>query len=150
MAVFPEHRLSMFTLGVANRAALTSWYEDVLGFRNVGPEGITVFDMGGFALGFWERDKLADDAGQAQTEPEQGFKGVAIAYNARSEKEVDEIFARLNKAGAEVTKAPHKAYWGGYSGYFADPEGNAWEVAFNPFWPLLEDGRVKLPKKETA
>jgi hypothetical protein len=62
---------------------------------------------------------------------------------------VDEIFARLEAHGTAITRAPHKAFWGGYSGYFADPEGNAWEVAHNPFWSFDADGRVVLPSQET-
>ncbi|MCR9269851.1 MAG: VOC family protein [Hyphomonadaceae bacterium] len=149
MTVFPEHRLSIITLGVKDRAAMTNFYEDVIGFKNVGPEGMTMFDMGGFVLGLWEADKLAEDAGQAPR-PADGFRNVALAYNARSIEEVDGIFDRLKAASVEVTTPPHKAFWGGYSGYFADPEGNAWEVAFNPFWKFDEAGRVVLPTGETA
>lgn len=149
MSVFPEHRLSIITLGVRDRAAMTAFYEDVIGFKNVGPEGMAMFDMGGFILGLWEADKLAEDAGQAPR-PAEGFRNIALAYNARSIEEVDGIFARLKEAGVEITTPPHKAFWGGYSGYFADPEGNAWEVAFNPFWKFDEAGRVVLPTGETA
>ena len=151
MGVLPEHRLSIITLGVRDRAAMTAFYEDVIGFRNVGPDGMAMFDMGGFVLGLWEYDKLADDAGQAPQDgagPAAGFKGTALAYNARSIEEVDAIFARAEAAGVAITKPPHKAFWGGYGGYFADPEGNAWEVAFNPFWTFDEAGRVVLPAKE--
>lgn len=149
MTAFPEQRLSIITLGVKDRAAMTAFYEDVIGFENIGPEAMTMFDMGGFILGFWEADKLAEDAGQI-ARPAEGFRNAALAYNARSIDEVDDIFARLEKAGVTITKAPHKAFWGGYSGYFADPEGNAWEVAFNPFWTFDEAGRVVLPTGETA
>ena len=149
MAAFPEHRLSIITLGVRDRAAMTAFYEDVIGFENVGPPGMTMFNMGGFILGLWEADKLAEDAGQV-ARPAEGFRNAALAYNARSIEEVDEIFARLEKAGVSITTAPHKAFWGGYSGYFADPEGNAWEVAYNPFWTFDEAGRVVLPTGETA
>jgi hypothetical protein len=149
MSVFPESRLSIITLGVRDRTAMTAFYEDVIGFKNVGPEGMAMFDMGGFVLGLWEADKLADDAGQA-ARPAEGFRNAALAYNARSIEEVDEIFAKLEKAGVEITTAQHKSFWGGYSGYFADPEGNAWEVAFNPFWTFDEAGRVVLPTGETA
>ena len=149
MSVFPEQRLSIITLGVRDRAAMTAFYEDVIGFENVGPPQMTMFDLGGFVLGLWEADKLAEDAGQI-ARPAEGFRNAALAYNARSIEEVDEIFARLKAADVTVTTKPHKAFWGGYSGYFADPEGNAWEVAFNPFWTFDEAGRVVLPTGETA
>ncbi|MEM9378004.1 MAG: VOC family protein [Pseudomonadota bacterium] len=149
MAAFPEHRLSIITLGVRDRAAMTAFYETVIGFKNIGPDGMAMFDMGGFVLGLWEADKLAKDAGQA-AKPTEAFRNIALAYNARSIDEVDEIFDRLKQAGVDITTAPHKAFWGGYSGYFADPEGNAWEVAFNPFWTFDEAGRVVLPSGETA
>ena len=149
MSVLPDSRLSIITLGVNDRAAMTAFYKDVVGFKLFNEEGMTMFDMGGLVLGLWEYDKLADDAGQAAG-PAAGFKGTAIAYNTRSVEEVDEIFARLDQAGVSITTAPHKAFWGGYSGYFADPEGNAWEVAYNPFWKLDEAGRLVLPTEETA
>lgn len=149
MSVFPEHRLSIITLGVRDRAAMTAFYEDVIGFKNVGPEGMAMFDMGGFVLGLWEEDKLADDAGMA-SDRDGEFRGVALAYNTRSIEETDQIFARLEGAGVDVTKPPHKAFWGGYSGYFKDPEGNAWEVAYNPYWTFDEAGRVVLPSAEEA
>ena len=149
MVAFPEQRLSIITLGVKDRAAMTSFYEDVIGFKNVGPEGMAMFDMGGFVLGLWEEDKLADDAGKPN-DREGSFRGVALAYNSRSIEETDEIFGRLEAAGVDITKPPHKAFWGGYSGYFADPEGNAWEVAYNPYWSFDEAGRVVLPAPEEA
>ena len=149
MTVFPEHRLSIITLGVRDRAAMTAFYEDIIGFKNVGPEGMAMFDMGGFILGLWEADKLAKDAGQ-EPRPAEGFRNIALAYNARSIEEVDGIFARLKDAGVDITTPPHKAFWGGYSGYFADLEGNAWEVAYNPFWTFDEAGRVVLPTGEAS
>ena len=144
MAAFPESRLSIITLGVRDRDAMTEFYETVIGFENVGPPGMTMFNMGGFVLGLWEADKLAEDAGQV-ARPAEGFRNAALAYNARSIEEVDEIFARLSEAGVEITTPPHKAFWGGYSGYFTDPEGNAWEVAYNPYWPVTTEGRLDLP-----
>ena len=149
MTVLPESRLSIITLGVRDRAAMTAFYRDVIGFRLFNEQGMTMFDMGGLVLGLWEADKLAEDAGHV-ARPAEGFRNSAIAYNARSVEEVDEIFARLKAANVEVTTEPHKAFWGGYSGYFADPEGNAWEVAFNPFWKFDEAGRLVLPTGETA
>ena len=149
MSAFPEQRLSIITLGVRDRKAMTAFYETVIGFENVGPPGMTMFNMGGFVLGLWEADKLAEDAGQV-ARPAEGFRNAALAYNARSIEEVNEIFARLETAGVTITTKPHESFWGGYSGYFADPEGNAWEVAFNPFWTFDEAGRVVLPTGETA
>jgi uncharacterized protein len=145
VAAFPEQRLSIITLGVRDRAAMTAFYEDVIGFTNFGPRAMAMFDMGGFVLGLWERAKLAEDAGLADTGSVDDFRGVAMAYNARSRDEVDAIFARLEAAGANITKRPHESFWGGYSGYFTDPEGNPWEIAHNPFWTLDEAGRVVLP-----
>ncbi len=147
MGVLPQSRLSIITLGVSDRAAMTAFYRDVIGLRLYNEKGMTMFDMGGLILGLWEYDRLADDAGQPEG-PASGFRGTALAYNARSEAEVDVIFARAEAAGVTITKAPHKAFWGGYSGYFADPEGNAWEVAYNPFWTLDAAGRVILPAGE--
>jgi uncharacterized glyoxalase superfamily protein PhnB len=147
MSAFPDSRLSIVTLGVKDRAAMTAFYEDVIGFKNVGPEGMSMFNMGGFVLGLWEEDKLAADVGVAD-DRKGNFRGVALAYNARTQTEVDEIFANLETADVEITTAPHKSFWGGYSGYFVDPEGNAWEIAHNPFWKLNAEGRVELPSKD--
>ena len=141
-AVFPEQRFSVLTIGVKDRAALTRFYTEVLGFKRMDAPGISFFNLGGIVLGLWEAEKLAEDAGQPLEPQPAGFKGFALAYNARSADEVDAIFARLAEAGARITTPPHKAFWGGYMGYFADPEGNAWEVAYNPFWPIGEDGRL--------
>ncbi|MEM7460297.1 MAG: VOC family protein [Pseudomonadota bacterium] len=149
MSILPNSRLSIITLGVKDRAAMAAFYKDVIGLKLYTDEGMTMFDMGGLVLGLWEYDKLAEDAGQPSGSA-TGFKGTAIAYNTRSVEEVDEIFVRLEKAGVDITTAPHEAFWGGYSGYFADPEGNAWEVAYNPFWKLDEAGHLVLPTGETA
>lgn len=150
MAVFPDSRMSILTLGVSDRAAMTAFYRDVIGLKLFMEEGMTLFDMGGTALGLWEAGKLAEDAGMMPGEPTPAgiFKGLALAYNARSREEVDAIFERLEAAEVAITKAPHEAFWGGYSGYFADPEGNAWEVAYNPYADLDEAGRLVLPAKE--
>ncbi len=145
MPALPEQRLSIITLGVKDLATMVRFYEEILGFEDRGLKGeVAFFNAGGLALGLWDESKLAADAGVA---PDRlgSFKGFAIAFNARSVEEVDAIFARLVEAGVRVPKAPHKTYWGGYSGYFADPEENVWEVAYNPFWPIDEAGRVTVP-----
>jgi len=145
MAVLPEQRLSIITLGVKDLGAMVRFYTEVLGFEDRGVKGeVAFFNAGGMALGLWDEAKLAADAGM-DADRKGEFRGFALAFNARSIEEVDGIFDRLGKAGVRIPKPPHKTYWGGYSGYFADPEGNAWEVAFNPFWPMDEAGRVTVP-----
>ncbi|CAI8360949.1 MAG: glyoxalase [Hyphomonadaceae bacterium] len=146
MSVFPEQRFSIMTIGVKDLSAMRSFYSDTLGFRDTGPKEMAMFDMGGFVLGLWEADKLAADIGN-DAPANSGSKPFALAYNARSIAEVDKIFANCEAAGVKITTLPHKAFWGGYSGYFVDPEGNAWEVAYNPFWSFDEAGREVLPKE---
>ena len=90
---------------------------------------------------------LAEDAGVAADKP--GFSGVALAHNVQSETDVDSVLAEAVAAGAKLLKPGQKAFWGGYSGYFADPDGHVWEVAYNPFMPLDEAGRVTLPAPTT-
>lgn len=148
MAVLPEPRFSVVTLGVRDLPGMIRFYTDVLGMEDRGVKGeVAFFNMGGVVLGLWDEAKLAEDAGVA-SDRAGSFRGFALAYNARTEAEVDMIFSELASCGAAITKAPHKTYWGGYSGYFTDPEGNAWEVAFNPFWPIDSAGHVKVPARE--
>ena len=75
------------------------------------------------------------------------YRGYALAHNVRSEAEVDAILGRLNEHGATILKQPQKAFWGGYSGYFSDPDGHTWEMAYNPFWTIQQDGRVSMKKE---
>lgn len=145
MKALPEQRLSIITVGVKDLAGMIRFYTEVLGFEDRGLMGeVAFFNAGGFVLGLWDEAKLAKDAG-VPADRQGAFKGFALAFNARSIDEVDGIFARLVEAGVRIPTPPHKSYWGGYSGYFADPEENVWEVAFNPFWPIDEAGRVTVP-----
>ncbi len=145
MAALPEQRVSIITVGVRDLAGMIRFYTEVLGFEDRGVKGeIAFFNAGSLVIGLWDETKLADDAG-VPADRKGEFKGFALAFNARSVEEVDTIFDRLGKSGVRISKPPHKTDWGGYSGYFADPEGNAWEVAYNPFWPIDEAGRVTVP-----
>lgn len=139
----PVIHATMITLGVADIAAATAFYER-LGLKAAGAstETVTFFDMGGLALGLFGHDALAEDAG-VKAEP-AGFRGTAIAWNVPNEAAVDAAFARAIAAGGEEKKAPHKVFWGGYSGYFADPDGHLWEIAYNPFAPLRENGAMEI------
>ncbi len=151
MGVFPEQRVSIITLGVSDRAESTRFYEEVLGFKAFMRDEITMFDLGGFAFGLWERKKLQHDIGcMGNSTPQGACPNFALAYNARSIAEVDLIFGRLHAEGVDIMKEPHKADWGGYSGYFVDRDGHAWEVAFNPYWKFKEDGRLELPAGESV
>lgn len=139
-----EQRLSLVTLGVADLARARRFYEDGLGWKRGNAEdGIAFYQMPGAILALWSRPALAEDAGVADpgTSP---FAGVALAYNARSREEVDAVLAEALAAGATLRKAAHDTVWGGYSGYFADPDGHLWEVAHNPFWTIAEDGAIRL------
>jgi uncharacterized protein len=88
----------------------------------------------------WQQDaKLANDG--------QGFSRIALAYCTRTREEVDAVLAQVATAGARILKPAQDVFWGGYSGYFADPDGHAWEVAWNPDWTIEADGSVCLRKK---
>ena len=140
-------RLSLVTLGVADVARARAFYE-ALGLR-AGPmseDAVVFFDMNGVILALYGRDALAADAGVAPVAA--GFPGLTLAWNLGSEAEVDAAFATALEAGADAVKRPRKVVWGGYSGYFSDPDGHLWEVAHNPFFPLDAKGVTRLP--ETA
>jgi catechol 2,3-dioxygenase-like lactoylglutathione lyase family enzyme len=138
-----EQRLSLLTLGVADLERSRRFYEDGLGWRrgNAHPE-VVFFQLGGIVLALFARTALAADAGlEAEG---SGFGGIVLAYNAHSRAEVDAVLAEAEAAGARILKPAQDAFWGGYTGYFADPDGHPWEVAWNPEWTILEDGSVRL------
>jgi hypothetical protein len=138
-----EQRLSLVTLGVADLERAARFYEEGLGWsRNSKDEGVAFFQTPGMILALWPRDELAADAGMSAEGT--GFRGIALAYNTRSRDEVDEVLAEAVAAGGSLVKAAAETFWGGYSGYFADPDGHLWEVAFNPFWKIDDDGTVRL------
>lgn len=140
-----EQRLSLITLGVRDLARARAFYLDGLGWTEapVGGDGVVFIQLGGIALGLWSRDSLAEDARVPTGEP--GFSGVALAYNTRSREEVDAVLALAERAGGRITKPAEEAFWGGYSGYFADPDGHLWEVAWNPGFALDDAGNMTLP-----
>lgn len=145
----PQH-LSLVTLGVADVARSRAFYEG-LGFKAAPGEETSVafFDMNGTILALFGRAALADDAGVPDTGmPGTGedFRGVSCAFNLASAAAVDAAFAFVARQGGRIVKPPHKVFWGGYSGYFADPDGHLWEIAHNPFWPLDPHGRPQMPK----
>lgn len=140
-----EQRLSIITLGVDDLSRARKFYE-ALGWKAsaAGNEHIVFFQLHGMVLGLYGRAALADDAQLPDPVPRPKFGGVALAYNARDKAEVDRVLKEAVGVGATLLKPAHDAFWGGYSGYFADPDGHPWEVAFNPHWTLQKDGSLIL------
>ncbi len=136
--------LHLITLGVDDYQKSRQFYKEVLGWKptNVSNDNITFFQASGVVLAIYPREKLAEDA--LVSPARSGFAGITLAYNARSEAEVDEIIKDLKSKKVKIVKEPQKAFWGGYSSYFADPDGYCWEVAYNPFFQFDENGNLKL------
>lgn len=137
-----EQRLSLVTLGVRDLARARQFYE-ALGWKSgAAPADDAVFFQAGcMVVALWGRDQLEEDTAVKDS---GGWGGVTLAYNARSPKEVDEVIAEAERAGAHIARYGAETFWGGYSGVFVDPEGHPWEVAHNPNWSIAEDGSVKL------
>jgi predicted lactoylglutathione lyase len=139
-------RISLVTVGVRDLAATTQFYA-AIGFElsSASVDGeVSFFHTGGAILALWGVGDLAADAGLSAPSLDH-FRGVAYAINVASPAEVDAAIDAAEAAGGLAVKRGTATDWGGYSGYFADPEANLWEVAHNPFWPLDDDGLPQLP-----
>ena len=138
-------RINFVTLGVVDMAKMRAFYER-LGFTasSASNPNVTFFDANGIVLALFGYHDLAEDAG-VKPGPVPNFRGVGVAWNGTSEEDVDRIMAHARDAGATIVKKAVKVFWGGYSGYFADPEGHLWEVACNPFMPIDAEGHIQLP-----
>jgi uncharacterized protein len=143
-----QPRLTVLTLGVRDVGASTKFYE-ALGFerkvRATGDE-ISFIAAGGVVLALWSWDKLAADACLAEGPAPQGFRGATLAWNCAKPAEVDAAFAKAMAAGGKLLRQPEKTDYGGYRGYFADPDGHVWEVVQAPSFGFTEDGRLILPE----
>lgn len=141
-----EQRVSLVTLGVSDLARSRAFYE-AIGWRALpGPEGIAFFQLPCMVFALWSRAALLEDAG-IEGGSGSASPGSALAYNCRTRAEADEVFKEAIAAGARSLKAPRDVFWGGYSGYFADPDGHLWEVAWNPFWTIDDKGGVDASPK---
>ena len=141
-----EPRISLITLGVGDLERSLRFYRDGLGWPVSGassPGVVAFLHTKGTVLALYPRRDLAADANLPDGGP--GFGGIALAHNVRTREEVDTVIAEAVRAGGSLLKAAHQADWGGYSGYFADPDGYPWEVAWNPGFPLATDGGIRLP-----
>ncbi|MEN9410622.1 MAG: hypothetical protein RL216_2596 [Pseudomonadota bacterium] len=137
-------RITLVTLGVRDLPAARAFYAR-LGWQEHGESqpGIAFYQLHGQALALFPRADLAKD--QGRPDAPLGTGAVTLAQNFATEGDVDAAFAAALAAGGTALKAPEKVFWGGYSGYWADPDGHVWEVAMNPFWPLGPDGTLTLP-----
>ena len=137
-------RITLVTLGVRDLPAARAFYAR-LGWEEHAESqpGVAFFQLHGQALALFGLTDLAKD--QGRHEAPLGTGAITLAQNFETEAEVDAAYAAALAAGGTALKAPEKVFWGGYSGYWADPDGHVWEVAMNPFWPLGRDGTLTLP-----
>lgn len=136
-----EQRISLITLGAKDPEQLAAFY-DTLGWQRVeAQDGVIAYDLIGQTLGLYPLEKLAEDMGV--TVERLGHGAATYAYNVPAKEDVSAVLSRAEAAGAEIIKPASDVFWGGHHGYFADPDGHIWEVAFNPFSPLREDGAFR-------
>mgnify|MGYP000843948128 FL=1 len=128
-----EQRITFITLGVIDINTSIDFYENKFGWKRSaqGSDDLIVFELCGLYLALYPKNALAHDAGVDAVG--QGFRGFTISYNVRSVQEVDDLIAVLKSRGVHVVKEPQKVFWGGYSSYIEDPDGNLWEIAYNPY-----------------
>ncbi len=140
-----EPRISIITLGVLDLERSLRFYRDGLGFSTKANSGdpIAFFATAGTRLALYPLDKLAEDIG-ADVRPAKGFSGITLAHNVRKKEEVAEVLAWAEKAGGKIVKPAQDVFWGGHSGYFADPDGYYWEVAWAPHFTFEESSELVL------
>ncbi len=140
-----RQKMAILTLGVADMDRAIDFYERGLSWKrsSASTKNLIVYSLGGIGLALYPRKLLAKDATVEETG--SGFSGVTLSHIAKNEAEVDAILEEAVKAGATLVKPAQKVFWGGYSGYFKDPDGYLFEVAYNPFWKLDADGNVIFP-----
>ena len=141
-----EPRVSLITLGVADLDRSLRFYRDGLGLPTTwtGDKGVIFFQTQGTCLALYPLAELAKDIGWDEDTERPKFNGITLAHNVRQKEEVDQVLRQAEAAGAKIEKPAQDAFWGGYSGYFSDPDGHLWEVAWGAF-PFNEDGSLDIP-----
>ena len=138
-------RITILTLGVADLKKATAFYENVLGTPpNTTFDGVTFIELPGTWISLYPLDQLAKDISPEISAGCHGFSGMTLAYNARSREAVEQIVKCAGTAGGRVVKEPCETFWGGFSGYFADPDGYYWEVAWGPMFDFSETGELRF------
>ena len=136
-----EQRLSLVTLGVSDLTRARAFYE-ALGWQAAeSPEDVVFFQTGGMVVALWGRAELAADSVVTDS---GGWGGITLAHNVRSPQEAEQVLAEAAAAGGTVLRPAAPTDWGGYSGFFADPDGHPWEVAHNPYWPITDEGATLI------
>ncbi len=139
-------RINLVTLGVDDLARSRAFYAALGWTETSWTEGVVFYQMPGMALGLFGKAALAEDQGRAGAA--LGTGAITLAQNFTTPEDVDHAFAQAIAAGATSLKAPEAVFWGGYSGYYADPDGHVWELAHNPFWTVEADGTITIPPME--
>ncbi len=137
-----EQRVSLITLGVADLEVSASFYESLGWARVPSQDGVIAFDLIGQTLGLYPKAALAEELG-IKVGQIAGFSGITLAHNLREKSNVSVLLDRVKAAGGKVLKPAQDVFWGGHHGYFADPDGHIWEIAWNPFAPLSDTGAFR-------
>ncbi|WP_047981915.1 VOC family protein [Ornithinibacillus contaminans] len=141
------NRINLLTLGVSNMETSLKFYRDGLGFATSVAEDnpeVVFFKNGGTRLALFPIDELANDINPDNPPQRDGFSGITLAYNAKSKEEVDQVMEQAIQAGAVMLKEPQIVFWGGYSGYFSDPDGYTWEVAYGEMWKFDDNDMLVI------
>jgi catechol 2,3-dioxygenase-like lactoylglutathione lyase family enzyme len=142
-----EPKVSLLTLGVSDLQRAVAFYRDGLGWpkSEVGGDEVAFFKTGGVVIALFPRPSFAIDAGVGLADVEHGgFARISLAHNVAEEEQVDAVLADAAEAGATLVKEAQETFFGRH-GFFADPEGFLWEVAWNPSFPMAADGSIELP-----
>jgi catechol 2,3-dioxygenase-like lactoylglutathione lyase family enzyme len=139
-----EPRISIITLGVSDLARAIRFYRDGLGFPTQAKDDapIAFFMTGGTRLALYPREKLAEDVAPGLAISRGGFGGITLAHNVRTKEEVAQVLKLAEKAGGKIMKQAQDVFWGGHSGYFSDPDGYYWEVAWGPMFTFDASGAI--------